>query len=436
MAVNATAGLAIGAAVGNGNVGAISAGANTDWNNRQLHPSEQQKIKELAKQLVREKGGTNTYWEERLTLVASAMVDDKENQIAKLGINAVLKDNEINNLNDYKKSLGIAYNALMAEANKNETIKWKDGTDMVLYGEKVKMFQATERQYQDSKMFGSLNYNYPDLDKTNSINSFNSLNDIGRLNGLDKTTSQRYANELLSVIAEGNRERTHSSDIVNRDYFNYVTSPKGIVEPVIWEDLLVGGGLKLGGKALSTTNKALSATGETLAKSMVSNEAIALGTFADTELKLMLEKLAINSRSYLDNSLKAAANAPMKTTLTKGAAAGMASLGGEVYDYIKEHNPKELTKDNLSKSATSVIGDTSKGLLFGNMPTGASIIGNSLVDKAVTGDSNLGQNAVSGIEGGIIDKVIPTVPGREFIIEGSQKFLNKGIVEDESKEGK
>ncbi|POY45225.1 hypothetical protein C3007_01355 [Avibacterium gallinarum] len=40
MAVNATAGLAFGAAVGNGNVGAISAAANTDWNNRQLHPSE------------------------------------------------------------------------------------------------------------------------------------------------------------------------------------------------------------------------------------------------------------------------------------------------------------------------------------------------------------------------------------------------------------
>ncbi|WP_410678677.1 hypothetical protein ACIO08_01830 [Avibacterium paragallinarum] len=436
MAVNATAGLAIGAAVGNGNVGAISGGANTDWNNRQLHPSEQQKIKELAKQLVREKGGTNTYWEERLTLVASAMVDDKENQIAKLGINAVLKDNEINNLNDYKKSLGIAYNALMAEANKNETIKWKDGTDMVLYGEKVKMFQATERQYQDSKMFGSLNYNYPDLDKTNSINSFNSLNDIGRLNGLDKTTSQRYANELLGVIAEGNRERTPSSDIVNRDYFNYVTSPKGIVEPVIWEDLLVGGGLKLGGKALSTTNKALSATGETLAKSMVSNEAIALGTFADTELKLMLEKLAINSRSYLDNSLKAAANAPMKTTLTKGAAAGMASLGGEVYDYIKEHNPKELTKDNLSRSATSVIGDTSKGLLFGNMPIGASIIGNSLVDKAVTGDSNLGQNAVSEAGNSVLDKTIPNVPGKLFIVEGLHKLMDKTLEENQSKESK
>ncbi|MFZ7260320.1 hypothetical protein [Avibacterium avium] len=433
--VNATAGLAIGAAVGNGNAGAITVAANTDWNNRQLHPSEQQKIKELAKQLVHEKGGTDVYWEARLTLVASAMVDDKENQIAKLGINAVLKDNGIY-ITGYKESLGIAYSALKAEADKNETLKWKDGTDMILYGEKVKMFQATERQYQDNKMFGSFNYNYPDLNKTNSINSLNSLNDIGRLNGLDKTASQRYANELLGVIAEGNRTRTSSSDIVNGDYLYYVTSPKGIVEPVICEDLLIGGRLKLGGKALSATNKALATTGETLAKSMVSNEAIVLGTFADTELKLMLEKLAINSKSYLDNSLKAAANAPMKTTIANGAAAGLASLGGEIYDYTKENNPKAITKENLYKSANGVIGDTSKGLLFGNMPIGVSIIGNSFIDKAVSGESNLKENAISGIEGEVIDKLIPNVPDREFMIEGTQKFLNKGITENTSKEGK
>ncbi|CAM3893432.1 hypothetical protein [Avibacterium endocarditidis] len=167
---------------------------------------------------------------------------------------------------------------------------------------------------------------------------------------------------------------------------------------------------------------------------MVSNEAIVLGTFADTELKLMLEKLATNSKSYLDNSFKAAANAPMKTTLTKGVAAGIASLGGEVYDYTKDNNPKELTKDNLYKSATNVTSDAYKGLLFGNTNIGTTIIGNSLVDKAVTGESNLEQNAVSGIEGEIIDKLIPTVPGREFIIEGSQKFLNKGIIENENKE--
>ncbi|MFQ1049648.1 hypothetical protein ACIRXL_06105 [Avibacterium paragallinarum] len=245
-----------------------------------------------------------------------------------------------------------------------------------------------------------------------------------------------YSNELLGVIAEGNRARQYSSDIVNRDYINYVTSPKGITEPVIWEDLLVGGGLKLGGKVLSTTNKALTATGETLAKSMVSSEAIALGTFADTELKLMLEKLAINSKSYLDNSLKAAVNAPMKTTLAKGAAAGVASVSGEVYDYTKDNNPKELTKDNLYKSAANVTSDTYKGLLFGNTPMGVSIIGNSLVDKAVTGENTLGQNAVSEAGNSVLDKTIPNVPGREFIIEGVQKFLNKGITENESKEGK
>ncbi|MFZ7110022.1 hypothetical protein ACLSYT_11370, partial [Avibacterium avium] len=66
MAVNATAGLAIGAAVGNGNVGAISAAANTDWNNRQLHPDEMKRIKELS-QGDKEK-------EQRLTIAACALV--------------------------------------------------------------------------------------------------------------------------------------------------------------------------------------------------------------------------------------------------------------------------------------------------------------------------------------------------------------------------
>ncbi|MFZ7277857.1 hypothetical protein ACLS0F_11410 [Avibacterium endocarditidis] len=245
-----------------------------------------------------------------------------------------------------------------------------------------------------------------------------------------------YSNELLGVIAEGNRARQYSSDIVNRDYINYVTSPKGITEPVIWEDLLVGGGLKLGGKVLSTTNKALTATGETLAKSMVSSEAIALGTFADTELKLMLEKLAINSKSYLDNSLKAAVNAPMKTTLAKGAAAGVASVSGEVYDYTKDNNPKELTKDNLYKSAANVTSDTYKGLLFGNTPMGVSIIGNSLVDKAVTGESNVGKNSVSSMGGAVLDKNIPAIPGKPFIVESIQKLIEKNLEKDHGKDKK
>ncbi|MCW9733581.1 hypothetical protein L5B97_08925 [Avibacterium sp. 20-15] len=66
LVVNATAGLAIGAAVGNGNVGAMSAAANTDWNNRQLHPDEMKRIKELS-QGDKEK-------EQRLTIAACALV--------------------------------------------------------------------------------------------------------------------------------------------------------------------------------------------------------------------------------------------------------------------------------------------------------------------------------------------------------------------------
>ncbi|QEH09322.1 hypothetical protein FWK45_02350 [Histophilus somni] len=427
MAVNATAGLAIGAVTGNGNVGAVTAAANTDWNNRQLHPSEQQKIKELAKQLASEKGGTDAYWEERLTLIASAMVDDKENQIAKLGINAVLKDNEIYNLNDYKESLGIAYNALTAEANKNETIKWKDGTETVLYGEKVKMFQATDRQYRDSKMFGSLNYNYPNLGKTNSINSFNSLNDIGRLNGLDKTTSQRYANELLGMITEGNRTRQYSSDIVNKDYFHYVTSPKGIAEPVIWEDLLVGGGLKLGEKALSATNKALTATGETLAKSMVSNEAIALGVAAEQKFGKALESI-VNVYKYTPKEYK--------------VAFGINAITGSAVETLYYvDGSKELTSNNLASStikvgtnaiydslvhklnpAYGVIADTIKGIA----------INNNNIEKSI---SNAAKSATSS---SVINYTSSKIGLGGVSTKGISSFYNKYLdyLDDKKEDGK
>ncbi|WP_123772508.1 hypothetical protein [Avibacterium gallinarum] len=159
-----------------------------------------------------------------------------------------------------------------------------------------------------------------------------------------------------------------------------------------------------------------------------------MGAFADTELKLMLERLTMSSKSYLDKSFKAATNAPMKTTLTKGAAAGVASLGGEIYDYTKDNNPKELTKENLYKSANSVIGDTSKGLLFGNTNIGMTIIGSSLVDKAVTGESNLGKNLISGMGGKALDETIPSVLGKPFLVEGLQKIIDKALEESQNKE--
>ncbi|WP_279572140.1 hypothetical protein [Volucribacter amazonae] len=73
--VDMTAGLAVGAAVGKGNMGAISAGINTDWYNRQLHPSEMKWIKENAKQFAVQQGLTEQEAERILTSVALSQVD-------------------------------------------------------------------------------------------------------------------------------------------------------------------------------------------------------------------------------------------------------------------------------------------------------------------------------------------------------------------------
>ena len=55
-AVNALGGAAIGYAAG-GNVGTAAAGANVDWNNRQLHPDERAWIKQNAKAFAKQENG-------------------------------------------------------------------------------------------------------------------------------------------------------------------------------------------------------------------------------------------------------------------------------------------------------------------------------------------------------------------------------------------
>lgn len=191
-------------------------------------------------------------------------------------------------IDSYKESLGIAYETLKTEANKNSTIKWKYGTDVVLYGEKVKMFQATESQYKNSDMFGRVNYHYPDvnLSGNNSTNLLTRFNELGRLNGLDETASKVYSSELFKATADGNRSRQRSSDILENDYFHYVTSPKGIAEPVYPEVFLLG----LGSKGVGAVSKGIETAAASSIESIISrtltrNAAIGLGS--NTSLQLL-----------------------------------------------------------------------------------------------------------------------------------------------------
>ena len=247
-----------------------------------------------------------------------------------------------------------------------ETIKWKDGNDVILNGEKVHLFQSTEKQYKNSQMFGEINHPIAPLRITDSLSK------IGYMNGLDLNASKTYSAELLSNVANANKNRHDNKKLLSNKYYNYVIAPKGIVEPVIWEDLLIGGSFKAGSTVL---NKALSKTGDTLAKAMVSDEALALSMVIESQLSKELGRVANSTTSYVNNSFKAAANAPVKTTVTNGLAAGSAAAAGEIYDYTKSSKPKALTKENVYNSFYTIGVDTFKGIFWGNMPLGASIVG-------------------------------------------------------------
>ena len=413
------AGATAGNLVGN-NTNSTVQGANTglasEVFNRQLHPTEQVRIKELAHQLAREKGQDSYFWEEQLSLVASAMNDEKEAKIVTQGISAILNDTQIYNLDAYKESLRVAYDVLKKDANKNQTIKWKDGNDVILNGEKVHLFQSTEKQYKNSQMFGEINHPIAPLRITDSLSK------IGYMNGLDLNASKTYSAELLSNVANANKNRHDNKKLLSNKYYNYVIAPKGIVEPVIWEDLLIGGSFKVGSTVL---NKALSKTGDTLAKAMVSDEALALSMVIESQLSKELGRVANSTTSYVNNSFKAAANAPVKTTVTNGLAAGSAAAAGEIYDYAKSSKPKALTKENVYNSFYTIGVDTFKGIFWGNMPLGASIVGNTVTDKVATGNANMDKNIATGALGYTLDSKGVTNPFiKEHIIKFSEIEFN------------
>ncbi|VEI46917.1 Uncharacterised protein [Actinobacillus equuli] len=82
------------------------------------------------------------------------------------------------------------------------------------------------------------------------------------LNGLS-TSDSKYSAELLGNIGKANRNRQDNNKVLHNAYYNYVISPKGVAEPAVVEDLLIGGSVfKVGSKAISATNKVLSKTGE------------------------------------------------------------------------------------------------------------------------------------------------------------------------------
>ncbi|MFU2046779.1 hypothetical protein ACLSZ3_08680 [Avibacterium gallinarum] len=147
MAVNASAGLAIGAAVGNGNIGAISAAANTDWNNRQLHPDEMKWIKENAKRFAKEQGIDEKTAEARLITQAAQEVDYAWKQMINTHDQAALNFLYGASRSEYPNGVPLALGetpAFFINAN----------------GEKQKLFSATKDEYYSPGKYSGLASQY------------------------------------------------------------------------------------------------------------------------------------------------------------------------------------------------------------------------------------------------------------------------------------
>ncbi|OOH85141.1 hypothetical protein BMT54_11840 [Pasteurellaceae bacterium 15-036681] len=224
----------------------------TEQFNRQLHPTEKQRIKDLAKELAQEKGGSAEYWEQQLTLVASAMNDEKENHIVENGLNMIFNSTQPmpaisqERLENEKANLAIAYQTIQNEAKKSQPLKWQDGSDVVLFGEKINMFQSTEAQYKNSQIFGSMNYPTTTQHPNTNVAT---LDDLGRLNGLT-TETMKHRNELFNTIGSNHKDRQDNASILNKTYFDYFVAPTGKAEPVAPELYVIGGVAYTANKAL------------------------------------------------------------------------------------------------------------------------------------------------------------------------------------------
>lgn len=406
---------------------------NAEKYNRQLHPDERKRIKVLATQLADKYKSTNptlteAFWENQLSMVASAMVDEKNNAIATAGINTLANvnlptvSNNPNNVS-YLDTVQLAYDTLQKEAQKNQTIKWSDGTNMTLYGENLTMFKATEKQYKDHDMLSS---SYSTLlDGVGSVKpntGISSMSDLGRKLGVTDGNVSHTA-DLLNIISKSKSTNINVLDKVQSDHFSYIDSPNGVVKPVIFEDLLIAGGGKAinwaAGKVISGTNKGLAATGETIAAAMVTDDMIRLGTAAELEFGSMLSKLGNKVSVGLANSVKSTTEVPLKITAANMGSAGFVSIATEMNKYTRDGNSISVTGDNIANSIYTVMGEVAKAGVWGNAPLPISILGSSVFDYTLSRDAKVIDNTGSAIVGDAMTHKLPNSPASIFFREGS-----------------
>lgn len=302
-------------------------------------------------------------------------------------------------INGYEDSLKIAYETLQNEANKNQTIKWEDGSDMELFGEKLTMFKATEKQFNNSKLLGDYAGQLPSNYRT-------TLDDLGKGAGVTDG-NKAHTNEIISIIHQS-ANRQNNQEKLERDY--YTKTGTGEVTPVVYEDFLLGAGkfvrqplkkvIQSGAGKLSAGTREFGIELDYVIRG-VGSDIKAGATVLGNATKTGVNKAINLTNSYLNKTTKAMAEQPIKVALGNGVATGGVTLGFEGYDYA---TGKPLTKENLLNSANDILYTTGLATVTSNMPLGATIGATSLGDRLYKGNANLKDNVLNTTKGNFLEK--------------------------------
>ncbi len=226
--------LGAGAAIGavSGGLPGAAAGANIDWHNRQLHPSEEQRIQTLAKEMAAQDHDAlhlnEEQWARRLRIAAASQIDARDNQIINAQLARHAWSHGLPSGEIYLQSLNSAAQVLKKEAARNTPLTWQDGNPILAYGEAVTAFEASDKQYGDDNLFGRLDPSEripPNLPmarlgfSANSHSPANLLPPLSRYNGQEK----EHHRELLQIASAHweNRKHYDYEKVLNHDYYVY-----------------------------------------------------------------------------------------------------------------------------------------------------------------------------------------------------------------------
>ncbi len=246
--------LGAGAAIGavSGGLPGAAAGANIDWHNRQLHPSEEQRIQTLAKEMAAQDHDAlhlnEEQWAQRLRIAAASQIDARDNQIINAQLARHAWSHGLPSGEIYLQSLNSAAQVLKKEAARNTPLSWQDDSPILAYGEAVTAFEASDKQYGDHNLFGRLDASEripPNLpmarlgfsEKPHS--PANLLPPLSRYNGQEK----EHHRELLQIASAHweNRKHYDYEKVLNHDYYAYTGT--GEVLPSYPVVSLIGTGL-------------------------------------------------------------------------------------------------------------------------------------------------------------------------------------------------